>query len=206
MSTLLVDVKPFKPTIVENNESTGITELVGVLQRAEAKNQNNRIYSKPLLERECKRYIEEFVKQGNAYGELDHPENAVISLKNASHVIKEIWWEDNDLYGRLQLLNTPSGNIAKNIILDGHTIGISSRGTGSLKEERGLLQVQSDYELVGWDLVSNPSTHRAFVHLKDGGLNESSTLSKKDQKALLLEAINANIREILCETSCYCEL
>lgn len=190
MNNLIVDIVSFKPILRESREKPGVFEVVGTLQRAGAKNQNGRVYDKPLLERECKKYIEEFVRVGNAFGELDHPESAVVSLKNASHVVKELWWEGDELKGRLELLNTPSGNIVKEIIKGGHTIGISSRGTGSVKQtNEGTLMVQPDFELVTWDFVSNPSTHGAFMHPLS--LNESKQPVNKYAK------INNIIQDIL---------
>ena len=165
MSQLLVDVTPFKPIIRESKERPGVFEVEGIMQRAVAKNQNGRTYSKEILERECDRYMNEFVKRGNAFGELDHPESPVVELKNASHVVKDLWWKGNDLMGKVELLNTPCGNIVKEIIKAGHTIGISSRGTGSVQQtNEGTLEVQPDFELVCWDFVSNPSTHGAFMN------------------------------------------
>jgi hypothetical protein len=165
MSQLLVDITPFRPTIKESKTKPGVFEVEGVMQRASAQNQNGRVYKKPILEREAKRYMEEFVKNGNAFGELDHPESPVVSLKNASHIVKELWWKGDDLMGRVELLNTPAGNIVKEIIKAGHTIGISSRGTGSVQQtNEGTLEVQPDFELVCWDFVSNPSTHGAFMN------------------------------------------
>ena len=165
MAQLLVDVTPFKSILRESKERPGVYEVEGVMQRAVSKNQNGRTYSKPILERESLKYIEEFVKNGNAFGELDHPESPIVSLKNASHIVKELWWKGNDLMGRVELLNTPSGNIVREIIKAGHTIGISSRGTGSVNQSNeGTLEVQPDFELVCWDFVSNPSTHGAFMN------------------------------------------
>jgi len=165
MSQLLVDVTPFKPIIRESKERPGVFEVEGIMQRAVAKNQNGRTYSKEILERECDRYMNEFVKRGNAFGELDHPESPVVELKNASHIVKDLWWKGNDLMGKVELLNTPCGNIVKEIIKAGHTIGISSRGTGSVQQtNEGNLEVQPDFELVCWDFVSNPSTHGAFMN------------------------------------------
>ena len=165
MAQLLVDVTPFRPTIKESKSKPGVFEVEGVMQRASAQNQNGRVYKKEILERECSKYIKEFVKNGNAFGELDHPESPVVSLKNASHIVKELWWKGDDLMGRVELLNTPAGNIVKEIIKAGHTIGISSRGTGSVKQtNEGQLEVQPDFELVCWDFVSNPSTHGAFMN------------------------------------------
>ena len=172
MAQLLVDVTPFKPTIRESKTRPGVFEVEGVMQRAKAENQNGRVYSKDILVREAKKYVEEFVKRGNAFGELDHPESPVVSLKNASHIVKELYWKGDDLMGKVELLNTPAGNIVKEIIKAGHTIGISSRGTGSVQQtNEGTLEVQPDFELVCWDFVSNPSTHGAFMN--PVALNES---------------------------------
>ena len=165
MSQLLVDITPFKPTIRESKERPGVFEVEGVMQRAKAQNQNGRVYKKEILEREADKYMKEFVNNGNAFGELDHPESPIVSLKNASHIVKELWWKGDDLMGRVELLNTPAGNIVKEIIKAGHTIGISSRGTGSVQQtNEGHLEVQPDFELVCWDCVSNPSTHGAFMN------------------------------------------
>ncbi len=165
MANVLVNVTPFKSILKESKERPGVYEVEGVMQRAGAKNQNGRIYEKDLLMREAKKYVDEFVKNGNAFGELDHPESAVVSLKNASHVVKDLYWDGDDLMGKVELLNTPAGNIVKEIIKAGHTIGISSRGTGSVQQtNEGYLEVQSDFELVCWDFVSNPSTHGAFMN------------------------------------------
>lgn len=196
---LIVDTLPFKPLLNEAKLKSGVFEVEGVLQRAGAKNQNGRIYSKDILERESDKYLEEFVNNGNAYGELDHPESPVVSLKNASHVVKDLWWDGNELKGKIQLLNTPSGNIVKEIIREGHTIGISSRGTGSVQQtSEGHLQVQDDFELVCWDFVSNPSTHGAFMHPTT--MNEGVEVVDKYHK------VNELIREILCATTCECDL
>tara|TARA_B100000902_G_C27186516_1_gene851644 strand:- start:172 stop:750 length:579 start_codon:yes stop_codon:yes gene_type:complete len=177
MAQLLVDVTPFRPTIRESKTRPGVFEVEGVMQRAKAENQNGRIYSKDILERESKKYVEEFVKRGNAFGELDHPESPVVSLKNASHIVKELYWKGDDLMGKVELLNTPAGNIVKEIIKAGHTIGISSRGTGSVQQtNEGHLEVQDDFDLVCWDFVSNPSTHGAFMNpvaLQEGKIKVS---------------------------------
>ena len=176
--SLLVDVTPFRPLLRESKTKPGVFEVEGVLQRAVAKNQNGRTYSKDILVREAKRYADEFVKVGNAFGELDHPESPVVSLKNASHVVKDLWWDGDDLMGRIELLNTPAGNIVKEICKAGHTIGISSRGTGSVQQtNEGTLEVQDDFELVCWDFVSNPSTHGAFMN--PVSLNEGKVKASK---------------------------
>ena len=185
MAQLLVEVSTFRPIITESKTRPGVFEVEGVMQRAVAKNQNGRVYSKSILEREMKKYMDEFVKNGNAYGELDHPESPVVSLKNASHIVKDLWWKGDDLMGKVELLNTPAGNILKEIIKAGHTIGISSRGTGSVQQtNEGNLEVQPDFELVCWDFVSNPSTHGAFMN--PISLNEAK---KKVSKYMNLDSI-----------------
>ena len=191
MANVLVNVTPFKPILRESKERPGVFEVEGVMQRAGAKNQNGRIYEKDLLMREVKKYMTEFVKNGNAFGELDHPESAVVSLKNASHIVKDLYWKGDDLMGRVELLNTPAGNIVKEIIKAGHTIGISSRGTGSVQQtNEGYLEVQSDFELVCWDFVSNPSTHGAFMN--PISLNENK--GKVDKYAKVHNIINDILR------------
>ncbi len=185
MAQLLVEVSTFRPIITESKTRPGVFEVEGVMQRAVAKNQNGRVYSKSILEREMKKYMDEFVKNGNAYGELDHPESPVVSLKNASHIVKNLWWDGDDLMGKVELLNTPAGNIVKEIIKAGHTIGISSRGTGSVQQtNEGNLEVQPDFELVCWDFVSNPSTHGAFMN--PISINEAK---KKVSKYMNLDSI-----------------
>jgi len=185
MTQLLLNVTPFKSVLTESKEKPGVFEVEGVMQRAVAENQNGRTYSKEILEREAARYVKEFVNNGNAFGELDHPESPVVELKNASHIVKELYWKGNDLMGKVELLNTPAGNIVKEIIKAGHTIGISSRGTGSVKQtNEGQLEVQPDFELVCWDFVSNPSTHGAFMN--PISLNENK---KKVSKFSKLDSI-----------------
>ena len=184
---LLINVTPFKGLLTETK--TGVFEVTGIMQRAGAKNQNGRIYKREILEDQVREYIENFVKVGNAYGELDHPESPIVSLKNASHVVKDLWWEGDDLMGKVELLNTPSGNIVKEILRGGHTIGISSRGTGSVQQtNEGTLMVQPDFELVCWDFVSNPSTQGAFMN--PISLNEGKQVAGKYDR---LDSIINNI-------------
>ena len=166
---LLIEYIAFKPTpqmlseAVKRPSKNLIVE--GLVQRAEAKNQNGRVYPKQVLLREVDKYIKGPIAENRALGELDHPESSVINLKNACHNILDLWWDGDDLMGKVELLNTPSGNIVKEILRGGHTIGISSRGTGSVTQtNEGTLMVQPDFELVCWDFVSNPSTQGAFMN------------------------------------------
>jgi hypothetical protein len=187
---LLVDWIPFdvpRNMLNESIKSGKVLEVKGVLQRADAKNHNGRVYPKVILERESESYNENFIKQNRAYGELDHPDSSVIELKNACHMVTEMHWEGNDLVGTCKILSTPAGNILKEIFSCGGTLGISSRGLGSVKElhehDGPVVMVQEDFELIGFDFVSNPSTHGAFMAPTPSGLNESiikecKTLSK----------------------------
>jgi hypothetical protein len=152
-------------------ESNGTLLVKGVLQRAGAENQNGRRYPKEILERECKKY-QQLINERRALGELDHPESTVINLKNVSHNIVEMYWEDKDLCGVVEVLSTPAGNILKELFKHNIRLGISSRGLGSVKPNRDeTVMVQEDFELIGFDFVSNPSTHGAF--LSPTNMNES---------------------------------
>ena len=191
MANVLVEYTPFKSVLRESKERPGVFEVEGIMQRAGSQNQNGRVYSPEVLKREVEAYMKNFVKVGNAYGELDHPESPIVSLKNASHVVKDLWWDGDNLCGRVELLNTPAGNIVKEIIKGGHTIGISSRGTGSVKPtNEGYLEVQDDFELVCWDFVSNPSTHGAFMN--PISLNEGAV--KQDKYSKLDSILNDILR------------
>jgi len=164
---LLIDVitfEPVKQTLTESLDGKGPFTVKGILQRAESKNQNGRIYPFETLQREVKKYNETFVKERRALGELDHPETEIINLKNVCHNIIELHWEGKDLIGTLEVLSTPSGNILKELFKSNIRVGVSSRGLGSIKKiSEGLDQVQDDYELISWDVVSNPSTQGAFM-------------------------------------------
>ena len=172
MKQLIVDYLPFeiKPEQISEsiNENNGKLVVRGVLQRAEAENQNGRIYPKEILHREAKKYTKEFIKERRAMGELDHPDSSVVNLQNVSHNIKEMHWEGDNLLGTVEVLSTPSGNILKELFKSGIKLGISSRGMGSVEtvneDDRQVTQVQPDFELIAFDFVSNPSTHGAFMY------------------------------------------
>ena len=179
MKQLLVDYLPFEvrpEQITESmKENDGKLVVRGVLQRAESKNQNGRIYPKEVLMRESKKYLKEFISQHRALGELDHPESSVVNLQNASHNITQMHWEGDNLLGEVEVLGTPSGNILKELFKSGIKLGISSRGMGSVEtvSEGGeqSQEVQPDFELIAFDFVSNPSTHGAFMHPMHEGVN-----------------------------------
>ena len=161
MKKLLIETTLFEGKVEQDN--SGRTIVRGVLQRAGAPNQNNRVYPKNILMREAVKY-QQLIKERRAMGELDHPESGVINLKNVSHNVREIHWEGDDLMGTVEILPTPSGNILKELLNAGILLGISSRGMGSVTPMReDMVQVGEDFELIGWDFVSNPSTHGAFM-------------------------------------------
>ena len=168
--------------------------LQGVLQRAGAKNQNGRIYPKNILARECQRYQKEYIDQHRALGELDHPESSVVNLNNVSHNVLKIWWVNDDLMGAVQVLDTPSGNILKSLFKSGITLGISSRGLGSVKElyKESAVEVQEDFELICWDFVSNPSTNGAFMRPMNESINKNNNTNKYHK-------VNNVITSILCD-------
>ena len=190
---LLLDVIPFYITPEKINES--ITEnngrliVNGVLQRAESRNQNGRVYPKDILMRESKKYTAEFIKERRAMGELDHPDSSVVNLQNVSHNVLEMHWKGNDLVGTVEVLSTPAGNILRELFKSGIKLGISSRGLGSIKQESAGDEVQDDFELIAFDFVSNPSTHGAFL----SPVNESVGHKTLDKKWSNVESSITNI-------------
>ena len=177
MKELLIDtISPliFPLMILEGKGGNGRMRLKGKLQEAEVKNGNNRVYPRETLEKEVNRYLSENVKQRTAMGELDHPNSEIVNLANVSHLITNIWWEGNAVMGELELLNTPSGKIAQEIVMSGIPLGISSRAMGSVQQLGETVEVQDDLSLVAWDLVSNPSTPRAYMKLSEGLISQPS--------------------------------
>ena len=148
--------------IKEQKEAGKPLMMKGILQKAETLNQNGRVYPKAILEREIRNY-QKFIKENRALGELDHPDSSVVELKNASHNIKEAYMEGNIVYGVVEILNTPSGQILQSLVESGVTLGISSRGVGSTKSQGDMQIVQDDFQLICWDFVSEPSTPGAFM-------------------------------------------
>lgn len=208
VDTILFDVNPKQ--INESQKSDGKVIVSGILQRAEAKNQNGRIYPKKILMREVQKYQQNQIKENRALGELDHPESSVINLKNVSHNVLEVKWNGDDVVGKVEILPTPSGNILKQLLAAGIRLGISSRGMGTVEEiSENTVQVQDDFELIGWDFVSNPSTQGAFMypngHQNEGLIREGvslETITKIDPK---IKRIHNNITNIICEIGNVCE-
>ncbi len=203
---LLQEYRPFNvdkklvEASIRNNKSLIVT---GVLQRAEAKNQNGRVYPREILEREVESYMEGPVKENRAMGELDHPESSVINLQNVSHNIKRCWWDGDDVMGDVEVLPTPAGNILKALFASGITVGISSRGMGSVSENlaEGTVEVQDDFELLCWDFVSTPSTHGAFMTPKGRALQEGKVVVPEFKYT----NVNNIIRDIICDNTGVCK-
>jgi hypothetical protein len=177
----------------------------GVVQRADAKNGNGRVYPKDTLEREVQKYKDTYIKENRALGELDHPESPIINLKNVCHNVKDVWWDGDDVMAKIEVLTTPSGNILKELLLNGITVGISSRGMGSVKQLGETVEVQDDFELLCWDFVSTPSTQGAFMEVVNESINYNQPTPVNNEK---LNKINDLITEILCNRAgfCPCEL
>ena len=166
--------------------------LSGIMQRANAKNGNGRVYPRPILEREVETY-KKLVRERRAVGELDHPDDSVINLKNASHIVTDIWWDGNDVKGKVEVLNTPAGQILRSLCQSNVKLGISSRGLGSVAESEGgsTTMVQEDFQLICFDFVSEPSTNGAFMGLRENKLaqKEPNIFTKADKINRILNDI-----------------
>ena len=202
---LLTEYIPFEvnrqlaeATLKENRPLT----VKGVIQRAEAKNQNGRIYPREILEREIKKYIDGPVREKRALGELDHPESSVINLQNVSHNVSKIKMVGDDVYGEVEILPTPAGKILQALFASGITVGISSRGMVSVKEGAGgTVEVQDDFELLCFDFVSTPSTHGAFMTPVGRALQEG----KIQVPEYKYTNVNNIIRDIICDNTGMCK-
>ena len=202
MKENLIEYRPFVfKKVLTEGVSNGPLIVEGVVQKAGEKNQNGRVYPKKVLDREIKSYKAGPVSENRAYGELDHPDSQVINLGNTCHVVRDVWWDGDDVIGRIEILDTPSGRILQTLFNRGLTVGISSRGLGSVKEvyESNTVEVQDDFELLCWDFVSTPSTHGAYVQ-PVSQLNESisSPIYRYDN-------VNTIISDIICNNTGMCQ-
>jgi hypothetical protein len=205
---VLIEYFSFKPSPQSLNEARFSTSknlvVEGVVQRADAKNQNGRVYPRETLQREVEKYITGPIAENRALGELDHPDSSIINLKNVCHNILKLWWDGDDLMGKIEVLPTPSGNILKELFLNNITVGISSRGMGSVKPlGEGTVEVQDDFELLCWDFVSTPSTQGAFMR-PTGTMNESYDPTALIAKPNKYSKINQLISEIICSQTGVC--
>ena len=166
--------------------------LSGKLQEADVQNGNGRIYPHRVLMREMENY-QKLVKERRALGELDHPDDSVINLKNASHMITEVWWDNKNVMGKVKVLNTPSGQILQALVNDGASLGISSRGLGSVHESTNGTIVEDDFQLICFDFVSEPSTPGAYMAISEGKTYDEPNVFNKADK------INRMLNDILSD-------
>ena len=165
--------------------------LSGKLQEADIQNGNGRIYPYRVLMREVNTY-KKLVKENRALGELDHPDDSVINLKNASHMVTDVWMEGKNVMGKVKVLDTPSGNILKGLVNSGAQLGISSRGMGSVSENMGKTMVEDDFQLICFDFVSEPSTPNAFMMKEAKDLSRPNVFTKADRINRLLNEVLEN--------------
>ena len=154
----------------KKNVMDGAVYLVGICQRAGMKNGNGRVYRKETLQREVENY-QKAIRERRSLGELDHPDDSVINLKNASHLVTKMWWDGDSVMGKIEVLDTPSGKILKELVKSGVKLGISSRGMGSVRQDRDETIVEDDFQLICFDMVSEPSTPNAYLAPTKSGQN-----------------------------------
>ena len=196
-------LREFKNNLTSDGPLPDKIELYAVLQKWGVENKNGRVYTEEILRREADRY-QEFIDMGTSLGELNHPESSIIDGERVSHAITEIWWEGSTLMGKMELDTTPGyhkmgiissvGDKVLNMIRKGWTVGISSRGVGSLKQEGGKNVVQDDFELICWDIVTSPSTPGSWISTNQQDLvpymesvkkvNDDKLLSEEESKLL----------------------
>jgi hypothetical protein len=196
---LLIEMSLFTPTKSLNESLGGSNKMIveGLIQKAETKNGNGRVYPYEVLKREADKYLQGPVKERRALGELDHPDSPVINLKNVSHNIVALSWQGKDLYGKIEILPTPSGNILRELFNNNITVGISSRGMGSVRQIGETIEVQDDFELMCWDFVSTPSTPGAYMEVVNESIDPWKI--KKDYSK-----IDSLITEIICNRTGFC--
>ena len=164
--------------------------LSGIMQKADAINGNGRVYPHKVLMKEVENYGK-LVKERRALGELDHPEDSVINLRNASHLVTDIWWKDKDVMGKVKVLDTPSGKVLQELVKSGVSLGISSRGMGSVREDQGGTIVEEDFQLICFDFVSEPSTPGAYM-MKEAQEFQNKVFTKADRINRLLNEVLDN--------------
>jgi len=196
MKQVLIETIPFSVSPLQLTEGikapSGNPLVEGILATAEIKNGNGRYYPKELWEREINKY-QDVVRGNRATGELDHPDSSIINLKNVSHIIRDCWWNGDKVLGKIEILPTVSGNILKALIENNVTVGVSSRGMGSLKQIGETLEVQDDFELLCWDFVSTPSNPGSYMHLvKEGKENKVNKNPYSKVNSLLTDILCAN--------------
>jgi hypothetical protein len=196
MKQVLIETQLFKVNPIQLSEGmaspSGNPLVLGILATAGEVNGNQRIYSPDIWKREIDKY-QKIVEENRATGELDHPDSSIINLKNVSHIIREIWWDGNEIMGKIEILPTAAGNILKALIQNGVVVGVSSRGEGSLKPMgNGMMEVQDDFNLICWDFVSTPSNPGSYMHLVKEGMEEIKTDNLRKVNEILTDILCAN--------------
>jgi hypothetical protein len=203
--------------ITEEENGKKSLYIVGPYMVAEQRNRNGRIYTQNVLESAVNAYINDFIQQGRAFGELGHPESPSVNLDRVSHMMKSLVFEGNVCVGKAKVLNTPMGKIAEGLIQDGARLGVSSRGMGSLEDKNGVNYVKNDFMLSAVDIVADPSAPGAFVNgimegkewVWDNGIIKEKTISnyqnavnkasKRDQEEVQLKVFEhflSKLREL----------
>lgn len=203
---LLIEYSVFTPTKHRLSEGTrngnGNMIVSGLVQACDKPNANRRIYPYETLKQQVELYVKGPIAENRALGELDHPETSVINLKNVSHNILKLWFDGKNLYGDIEILPTPSGNILKQLFANNITVGISSRAMGTVSPiGEGLVRVEDDLELICWDFVSTPSTFGAYVR-PVSGINESYNPSNRAHSKY--DRANRMVSDIICSMSGVC--
>jgi len=161
---LICEINEELEYLSEDNGGTKNHYIKGVFMQGNLKNRNGRVYPMEVLQKEVSRYNKEYIDRKRAFGELGHPAGPTINLDRVSHMIQELKQDGNNFVGKAKIMDTPMGNIVKNLMNEGATIGVSSRGMGSLKERNGAAEVQNDFFLAtAADIVADPSAPDAFV-------------------------------------------
>jgi len=184
----------YKPEVIKESreKNGGKIILKGIIQKADTKNQNKRIYPRDILDREIENY-QKAVRENRAVGELDHPETSSVSLKNVSHIIREMWWDGSDVCGKVEVLPTPQGKILEQLLESGVMIGISSRGVGSTEQtNEGTNVVQQDFQIICFDIVSEPSTPGAYLFGESKKIETDVRFEKADR---IYRALNDIVRK-----------
>ena len=198
---LLIETRYFNPSpvrLLEGQGNGGNVFVEGILATVEVKNGNGRYYPRELWEREIDKFTQKINQRSTeTCGELDHPDSQIINLQNSSHAIRKIWWDGDKIMGLIEIFSdmgekgTNAGRIAGALVKNGLNIGVSSRGMGSLKQVGEIMEVQDDFELLTWDIVSNPSNPNSWM--TPTSLNESRTTQLDPYNK-----VNSLITEILC--------
>ena len=175
--------------LIQENKDTGQFIVKGIIAKADTLNQNGRVYPKNVLQKQIKQYKLK-IEQNQALGQLDHPDSSTIRLQRVSHNILDVWWQDNNIWGKIKILGTPHGNILKQLFKQGINVGISSRGLGSVVKQQNKNVVQDDYEIICWDFVSNPSTPGAYM----SRLNQNKTIQCDNNLDIIIDKILNNLK------------